>query len=183
MIAAALLACAMSVHPATLEAVIRVESGGSPTALHVNRLPEPQPHASSVTEAAEIARRFIAAGYSVDLGLMQVNSANLPALGYSIEDALDPCRNIAGGGAILTADYARAVTRFGEGQAALQAALRAYNTGSFERGDVYLAQYFHNGDAKPAIPNIPLPAAIPPPNPYTATTVVFSREEIHVRID
>lgn len=53
------------------------------------------------------------------------------------------CTNIAAGGAILAADYGRAVQRYGEGQPALQAALSAYNTGTFDHGFIngYLARY------------------------------------------
>jgi type IV secretion system protein VirB1 len=180
MIAAALLACAMNVAPVTLDAIVRAESGGNPIAIYVNHLAGPQPHAASTADAAALARRYIAAGYSVDIGLMQVNSRNLQALGYTIEDALDPCRNISGGAAILTADYSRAVQQFGEGQRALLAALSAYNTGDFYRG-------FGNGYVSrvAGVPAMALqtPPVAPAPNPYAATTVAYSREDLHVRIE
>ena len=41
LIPAALLACALNVHPVTLEAIVRVESGGNPLALNVNTLAGP----------------------------------------------------------------------------------------------------------------------------------------------
>jgi type IV secretion system protein VirB1 len=182
-IPAALLACAPNVAPATLEAIVRVESNGDPIAINVNHLASAHPRANTTQEVVAIARQFIAAGYNVDLGLMQINSRNLPALGYTLEDAFDPCRNIAGGAAILTSFYGSAVLRFGEGQAALQASLRAYNTGSFYRGDAYLARY--------DVPAIPLgssiqkaaPARSAPADPWSANTVAYSREDLHVRID
>jgi len=123
MITAALLACALNVAPSTMAAIIQAESGGNTLALHVNKFTGPQPHAATIQEAASIARKFIAAGYTVDLGASQVNNRNLLALGYTIEDALDPCSNIRGGAAILTADYAAAAERLGEGQRALLAAI------------------------------------------------------------
>ena len=95
----ALLACARNVAPTTLEAIVHVESNGNPIAINVNRLAGAQPRANTTQEAVAIARQFIAAGYNVDLGLMQINSRNLPTLGYTLEDAFDPCRNIAGGAA------------------------------------------------------------------------------------
>jgi type IV secretion system protein VirB1 len=71
-------------------------------------------------EAAQLAQRYIAQGYSVDLGLM-LNSRNLAALGYTVEQVLDdPCTNIRAGAAVLTADYAAAVRTHGDGQPALQ---------------------------------------------------------------
>lgn len=40
-----------------------------------------------------------------DVGLAQVNSANFGWLGLTMETALDPCRNIAAGAAVLLARY------------------------------------------------------------------------------
>jgi phage/plasmid primase-like uncharacterized protein len=111
MITAVLLACAANVAPITLAAVIRVESAGNPLALHVNSSVGPQPHPMTLADAVNLAERAIRLGYSVDLGLMQVNSRNLAALGYSIRQALDPCTNIRGGARILTADYAEAAQK------------------------------------------------------------------------
>jgi hypothetical protein len=76
-------------------------------------------------EAAKLARQYIAAGYSVDIGLMQINSRNLSGLGYTVEQALDPCRNVRGGVTILTADYVEALQPFTPGRPALQSALSA----------------------------------------------------------
>ena len=95
MISAALLACAINVSPVTMDAIVRVESGYRPLALHVNHLAGPQPSPRTAEEAAATVRRYLALGYdSIDIGLAQVNSRNLARLGYSIEDALQPCKNI-----------------------------------------------------------------------------------------
>ena len=188
MIAAALLACAANVAPVTLEAVMRVESGGNSLAFNVNHLLGPQPHPVTLAEAVTTAESYVARGYSVDLGLMQVNSRNLAALGITIEQVLDPCANVKAGAAILTANYAEAVRSRGEGQGALQAALSAYNTGSFYRGfaNGYVARYYGPGGV-PALADgvqqaVLTAAAVkhaappPPPNPYTADTQVYVRE-------
>lgn len=188
MIAAALLACAANVAPVTLEAVVRVESGGNPLAVNVNHLAGPQPRPTTLAEAVAIAQGYVARGYSVDLGLMQVNSRNLAALGATIEQVLDPCANVKAGAAILTANYAEAVRSRGEGQGALQAALSAYNTGSFYRGfaNGYVAKYYGPGGV-PALAGgirqatltaeaVKHTAPAPPRNPYTADTQVYVRE-------
>jgi type IV secretion system protein VirB1 len=194
MIAAALLACAANIAPATLEAVIQVESRGDPLLLHVNGLGAAQPRRpSDAKEAAELAHRYIAQGYSVDLGLMQVNSRNLPALGYTVEQLLDdPCTNIRAGAAVLTADYAAAVRMHGDGQPALQAALSAYNTGDFHRGfaNGYVARYYGPGGIPALASKVPSVAAAavkheapqPWPNPYTADTAVYVREAMDIEI-
>jgi type IV secretion system protein VirB1 len=194
MIAAALLACDVNVAPATLEAVISVESGGNPLALYVNHLEGRQPHANRPDEATKLARHYIAAGYSVDIGLMQINSRNLAALGYTVEQALDPCTNIRGGATVLTANYVEASQRFTPGQPALQAALSAYNTGTFWRGfeNGYVARYY----GRPTIPGATLiapiaaatmvtvapPAQAPAINPYTADITVYQRAATNVPI-
>jgi type IV secretion system protein VirB1 len=194
MIPASLQACAPAIHPVTLEAVIRVESGGNPLALNVNGLRVQPPPARNAREAEATAERFIAAGYSVDLGLMQVNSRNLPALGLTVAEALEPCANVRAGAAILAADYAIATHQLGEGQGALRSALSRYNTGDPVRGFVngYVARYY-GPHAVPALAGgvrfaagiMPAPArpAAPAPNPYSADTVIFVRETLpHVAI-
>jgi type IV secretion system protein VirB1 len=176
LIAAALLACALNVAPATVQAIINVESSGNPIALNVNRLGHAV-HPHDAAEAAAMARTYINRGYSVDLGLMQINSRNLADLGLTVEQALDPCTNIRGGGEILRADYASAAQRFGEGQGALLAALSAYNTGTFDRGfrNGYVSRYFAS-----AAPATVIAAAAPVLNPYTADSEVYTREVLNV---
>ena len=119
MIAPALLACAPNVAPATLQAIARVESGGNPLALNVNGVRAQPPAAKDAREAARVAESYIARGYSVDIGLMQVNSRNLTALGITVEQVLDPCTNVRAAAAILTADYAAAARHEGKRPAGL----------------------------------------------------------------
>jgi type IV secretion system protein VirB1 len=192
MIVAALLACAANVAPVTLQAIIQVESGGNPLAINVNGVRVQPSPVKTAAEAAQIARAYIARGFSVDLGLMQVNSRNLPALGVTISDVLDPCINIRSGGEILTANYAEAARSRGAGQAALQAALSAYNTGDFYRGfgNGYVARYYGPKGLPAIVGPIDVQTALaagparraPPPNPLTADTAVFARDVSDVRI-
>jgi hypothetical protein len=70
----------------------------------------PKTQAAAIATATELIERQ---GRSVDLGLMQVNSANLRPLGLTVADAFDPCRNMAAGARILQEGYSsarRAVT-------------------------------------------------------------------------
>jgi type IV secretion system protein VirB1 len=163
-----ILGCALGVAPQTIQAIVEVESRGNPLAIHVNggRLPRP---ALDADDAAKLAQAAIAAGHSVDLGLMQINSTNLPRLGWTVEQMFDPCTNIAAGAAILTADYQRAAIRHGPGQTALRAALSAYNTGSLSRGieNGYVNRYGR------------IPAGMPasPSDPYRAETTTYLRRQ------
>jgi type IV secretion system protein VirB1 len=86
-------------------------------------------------EAVNKAQELINAGHTVSLGPAQVNDRNLKRLGITLEQAFDACTNIAGGGKILTEFYERAVAKFGRGEQALRAALSAYNSGDWSRGE------------------------------------------------
>ena len=124
--------CAPSVASGTVLAIIQTESSGDPFALNVNggRQPERQ---SSAADAAATAQRFVTAGYSVDLGLSQINSRNMRWLGLTWETVFDPCTNVAALARVLTTNY-NAVKAGRDPQTALRVALSMYNTGSQKRG-------------------------------------------------
>lgn len=119
--------CAPTVSLRVLRAVARTESQFDPLALHDNnqsisrRLP-------SVAAAVALAQRWLAIGDSVDVGLMQINAANLPSLRLSLKTAFDPCRSLSAAASILRAAYVRSAN-VAEQQAALLIALSRYNTG------------------------------------------------------
>lgn len=123
--------CAPEVAPGTLAAVASTESGFNTLAIHDNTTRQSM-RPSDVRNAIAVARRLIADGHSVDLGLMQIDSANLPRLGLTVPTAFDACASIRAGGKLLAQDYKRPD---GQGrQAALLAALSRYNTGSAWQG-------------------------------------------------
>lgn len=138
--------CAPNVGQVTMRAIIKTESAGNPFILadagpahlpwskreHLVRTIRPQ----SAPEAAQIVRNLLAQGHKVAIGLTQVEAGNLPKMGLTIEQVLDPCTNIRTGGQILAQFYARALRKLGshDPQAALQAALSAYWSGDFVRG-------------------------------------------------
>jgi type IV secretion system protein VirB1 len=124
--------CAPTVAPETIVAIIRTESRGDPLALNVNGTRQPVKQTNE-TDAIATARRYVDAGYSVDMGLGQINSRNMRKLGLTWETAFDPCVNVAALGQILTQNY-NAVKAGREPQSALRLALSMYNTGSTSRG-------------------------------------------------
>lgn len=126
--------CAPQVAPQTLAAVAYAESRFDPLAIGVNRGPRPLAPPRTPADAAKVSRALIAAGGNLDLGVAQINSANLRRLGLSVEDAFDPCRNLSAAGRVLIAGYRPASSRPADRQAALRAALSRYNTGDPERG-------------------------------------------------
>ena len=101
------------------------------------------PHAGDAETATATAEALIAKGYSLDLGLIQVNTANLPALHLSVRDMFIPGLNIAAGSFIFRHDYDAALADMKTGPEAVDAALSAYNSGNFLGGiqNGYVAHY------------------------------------------
>ena len=147
--------CLPTVPLSTLTAIIRVESGGNPNAMQIDfprallkrwhlqegslRL-ERQP--ATEREALEWLEYFERRNISVDLGLMQVSTAEAHRRGLPAESLLDPCFNLRAGWQILDSAYQLETKTYGPGQEALQHAISRYNTGDTQRGidNGYLAR-------------------------------------------
>lgn len=145
--------CAPNVAPQTVLAIVQTESRGLSFALNVNGAAQP-PSPTSAASAVATAKRYIAAGYSVDLGLGQINSRNMRWLGLTWDTVFDPCTNIAALGTVLTSNF-NSVKSGRDPQTALRVALSMYNTGSQTRGfrNGYVAKVVGNAgiaDMSPA---------------------------------
>lgn len=162
--------CAPAVAPVTMAAIVQQESAGNPLALHDNTTGRSyQPR--SAQAAAALLRGLIGQGHSVDVGLAQVNSRNLPSLGLDPAAALDPCENLRAAQKILLDAWQRS--------GSLPSALSAYNTGTGtgSRGADYAAAvYSRAGVAVPAIANGRMAkwasagASLPPVKPIISWT-------------
>jgi type IV secretion system protein VirB1 len=163
--------CAPQAAAETLLAVMHVESGLDPLAIGVNGATPRRVRVASRTEAIAQAGALIAGGANIDLGLAQINSANLGRLGLSVADAFDPCRSLAAGATILQNNY-QAVRAFSANdQWALRAALSLYNTGDRNRGfkNGYVARVERAAAAEQALPVEPLrPVGASPPPAWDA---------------
>ncbi|MBV8748472.1 MAG: lytic transglycosylase domain-containing protein [Candidatus Eremiobacteraeota bacterium] len=129
--------CAPNVGARTMSAIVAVESGGEQLAIHDNT-DRRALHPPNLTTALGWANYLLVHRHSIDLGLAQINSANLPRLGITVRGAFDPCTNLRGASTILSYDYGRAIDLFGPGQFALRRALAAYNSGSLFAGRDYV---------------------------------------------
>lgn len=131
----------------TLNAIVRVESGGNQSAMQIDfpktllkrwHLPagtvalKRQP--ANAQEALAWLRYFESYGIYVDLGLMQVSSYEAKRRKIDSGSLLDPCTNLRAGWQILEDAYSIEVATYGPGQTALQHALSRYNTGNTARG-------------------------------------------------
>jgi type IV secretion system protein VirB1 len=131
----------------TLRAVIQVESSGNPNAMQIDfpktllkrwnlaegtlRLKR-QP--ANQREALDWLTYFQSHDIFVDLGLMQVSTAEAKRRGISPETLLEPCTNLRVGWQILEDDYRIEQKTHGPGQEALQHAISRYNTGDTRQG-------------------------------------------------
>lgn len=167
--------CAPWVAHETMAAIVKTESAFRPLAIGVNGGAKLTRQPENKAEAVVTAKWLIANGYNIDMGLGQVNSANLGKTGLTVEDAFDPCKNLAAAATILHWNYQAASRKVGGEQAALHAALSAYNTGSFTRGfsNGYVQKVVNNAGPTPAAPVVaPIPlqgAQAPKSAPKPAT--------------
>jgi type IV secretion system protein VirB1 len=139
--------CAPQAPASTLAALIHTESEGNPYALAIDfpnallrrwNLPAgtlqlaQQPR--NAAEALDWIQYFEKAGISVDVGLMQVSTAEARRRGIPVSRLLDPCANVRVGWSILEDFYQLEMRRYGPGQTALAHSLSRYNTGDTQRG-------------------------------------------------
>jgi type IV secretion system protein VirB1 len=177
-------ACAPMVEVSTLRAIARTESAFNPNALSVNYPKRTAAKAGYPGGYARLARQprdrgealswakwLTSNGYTVSIGLVQVNSEHLAKYKLTLEQAFDPCVNLALGGVLLKQKYTVAVANHGHGQRALNEALSTYNSGSsslgFENGYVQNVRGVRlNFNARTSTGEREPPRS----NPYTAPT-------------
>lgn len=168
--------CGNGVAAPVVQAIIAAESGGRPWAINVNEKDgEPAPllvPARSEAEAVAQAKALKAQGYSFDVGLMQVNSANVARLGVALDAAFDVCTNLQMGTTVFNEFAAGAGelgAQFSTAEAQLLATLSAYNTGSYRRGFAngyvhrvmrHLGQPIGSAQADLAAENAPMEVAL-----------------------
>ncbi|MEN8505469.1 MULTISPECIES: lytic transglycosylase domain-containing protein [Paraburkholderia] len=147
--------CAPAVAPATMAAIVRVESGFNPYAIGVVR-GRLQRQPANLDEAVETTRALEAGGWNYSAGLAQVNRANWVRLGLTPQAVFDPCRNLAASAAILQGCFERARLRHPEAQNALRAGLSCYASGDFSSG--FRTGYVQRVVAQVARPDPVVPA-------------------------
>lgn len=134
--------CGPDVHPATIQAIVEVESGGNPYAIHDG----PTGTAifpKSKEEAVEVAKRLLAKGHRLDVGLMQINTTHLKELrrrGIDVDDLFDPCTSIKAGTRILSEFYQLHAQKspHDSSDLTLLKALSSYNSGGAFKGKEYV---------------------------------------------
>lgn len=157
--------CAPGVNVQTLASLVGHESRFQPFVIGVNVHPRVTYNLKTADAAIAKANELLATGVSLDLGLGQIWSRNLGALGMSVADAFDPCRNVGAAAQLLTDAYVGARRQGMAEQAALDAALSTYNTGDDHAGvaNGYVAavraQSRRSAEVVPSIAQVPSPPA------------------------
>ena len=133
-----------TVPTAIVRMIVQEESSKNPYAVNVNKdgksfisfIPKTK------NEAITIAQSYINAGFSVDVGYMQLNSDNFKQLNTTLENALEPCKNIYLSSTIFYNFY-KDTSKKDSSITRVQKSLSAYNTGSYELGfkNGYVAKY------------------------------------------
>jgi type IV secretion system protein VirB1 len=179
-LAAQIARCAPTVGPRTMAAIVKVESGGDPFAIGDNTTSRSyHPRLRMMAEA--LARRLIDAGHSVDLGLAQIDDANLARLGLNVQTAFDACASLAAEAQILAEDYSLAARYFGAGQVALRHAIGMYNTGRLDAGGAYVRRVLIAAGIRSVRLNPRPPRVAEREGANWATTQVLTGAETSVR--
>ena len=133
-----------TVPTAIVRMIVQEESSKNPYAVNVNK--DGKSFISFIPktkdEAITIAQSCINAGFSVDVGYMQLNSDNFKQLNTTLENALEPCKNIYLSSTIFYNFY-KDTSKKDSSITRVQKSLSAYNTGSYELGfkNGYVAKY------------------------------------------
>ena len=153
--------CAPSAPADTLLAIARTESGLNPNAISINRpkaaarlagrpdgelILAKQP--TNLKEARSWLHWLSVHGFTVSVGLMQVNVETARQFRLNPDQLLDSCTNLRVATAILIRLYTESAAEMGEGFDALDVALSLYNTGDpgtgFQNG--YVANVYAHSD-------------------------------------
>lgn len=125
--------CAPQMNPVIVNAIAKTESSFNAFAIGVNkgagRLAR-QP--ANYQQAVATAKQLLSRGANIDMGLSQINSANLGWLKLSVEQVFDPCTNLRAMQTVYQHCYDRAGNS-GLGNR-MQRAWSCYNTGNVRNG-------------------------------------------------
>ena len=146
--------CAPLIDVRTSQAVVAVESAFNPHAIGVvGGVLERQPH--NHAEALATTKALRAGGWNFSVGLGQINVRNLGRLGLTVEQAFDPCANLAAMQRLLGDCFERAGLKERSPQLALRRALSCYYSGNFVTGfrEGYVNRVLHALDPSAVRPH------------------------------
>ena len=126
-------------HRSVMTAIVKVESGGNPWAINVNKKGVRLLAQAKTKEQAEAwIRWFVLNGYNIDIGIAQINIKNIQKMNIEPTLLLDPCLNLKIASQILLKNYQSTSKLAKNSDDAVKLAISAYNTGNYRSG-------FYNG--------------------------------------
>jgi type IV secretion system protein VirB1 len=125
--------CVSPSHRTVMMAIVKVESGGKPLVIGLNKGYRLQTQPQNESQAKAWVDYLEKNNYNFDVGIGQVNIKNIHRYGYKASDFLDPCLNLKVASDIFDKSHQYALAR-DNSQNALQKAISAYNTGNFSSG-------------------------------------------------
>lgn len=122
-------------HSSVIKAIVKVESGGDPWAININKkgvrlLAKPKTR----EQAQAWINWFVKNSYNIDIGIAQINIKNIQKMKLNPSDLLDPCLNLKVAGQILLSNYKNSAKQAKNSDDAVRLAISAYNTGNFRSG-------------------------------------------------
>lgn len=137
-----ILHCENTVSPATLSAIIKVESGYHRYAMYNNTLGKSFIVHSKIAAIA-LLTHFIQNGDQVDVGLGQVDTENFKYYHLTPSNAFNTCTNLEAASNILTKDYIQTSRVYSTAQVALYHAFEMYNSGNMNYDSSYANKIFN----------------------------------------
>lgn len=126
--------CAPEIATSTMVAIIKTESKTNPLAININHGYKLKYQPRNINEAKRWVNYLEKNQYNFDVGIAQVNIANIKKFGYKATDALNVCINLKIASKILQNNYMKALSVSKTKPEALKKAISAYNTGNFYSG-------------------------------------------------
>ena len=124
--------------------IVQEESSKNPYSINVNKDGKSFVSFTPKTkdEAIKIAQTYINAGFSVDVGYMQLNSDNFELFNTTLEKAIEPCQNLFCASTVYY-NFFKNTSKESPKIQRVKQSLSAYNTGSYELGfkNGYVAKY------------------------------------------
>lgn len=148
--------CSMFHNNAVVNAIIQTDAQQNPFAVTVvsesGEAKSTQAHFKTAVEASSYAKKQLAAGNHVYMGMMQISSGWLDKLskqGVQLDDLWFPCENVVIGSDLINQAEAYCATETHDTEARDQCALSFYRTGDSKKGIDYASQILTYAAAHP----------------------------------
>lgn len=144
-------------------ALVRRESNGNPFAIGLDGKAFLRAQPRTLAEAIAAVERLVREGRKFSVGLAQIHISNIKSFGATWHQSFEPCTNLRYGQTIYQHFLARARQAGLQGNAAVFAALRGYNSGNIFNpvSNDYAAAILTNGGSS----KLPSIRASPPRAP------------------